>query len=174
MDEQPNRCDIDSSRSKRDQQQTKVALVICRAAKPAARKAVAHNWTEHCHRSQQPDRYCQNHHRTQIASFLHQTSDSKDGPYGWPGWKGKRTLEHRDSSATTVPWEQLKISPRRPLAFWGDGDEIAAIEEVEERFGVKLDTSTAASWLRFGDVFAALQRALPPNEEQTAETWRTS
>ena len=61
--------------------------------------------------------------------------------------------------------------PPATLGLWGDGDEIAAIEEVEERFGVKLDTSTAASWLTVGDAFAALQRALPPNEEQTAETW---
>jgi hypothetical protein len=61
--------------------------------------------------------------------------------------------------------------PPATLGLWGDGDEIAAIEEVEERFGVKLDTSTAASWLTVGDVFAALQRALPPSEDQTAETW---
>lgn len=53
----------------------------------------------------------------------------------------------------------LQNLPPATLGLWGDGDEIAAIEEVEERFGVKLDTSTAASWLTVGDVFAALQRA---------------
>lgn len=36
---------------------------------------------------------------------------------------------------------------------------------------MKLDTSAAASWLTVGDVFDALQLALPPSEEQTAETW---
>jgi len=61
--------------------------------------------------------------------------------------------------------------PPATLGLWGDGDEIAAIEEVEDQFGVKLDTSTAASWSTVGDVFAALQRALPPSEAQTEETW---
>lgn len=61
--------------------------------------------------------------------------------------------------------------PPATLGLWGDGDEIAAIEEVEERFGVKLDTSSAAGWLTVGDVFAALQRAIPPSEHQAADTW---
>lgn len=83
----------------------------------------------------------------------------------------KRTLEHRKSGAYNgamgSPQNQLPAT----LGLSGDGHEIAAIEEVEKRFGVKLDTSTAASWLTVGDVFAALQRALSPCEDQTSETW---
>ena len=49
------------------------------------------------------------------------------------------------------------------LGLWGDGDEIAAIEAVEEHFGVTLDTSDATNWHTVGDVFAALLRYCADN-----------
>ena len=43
----------------------------------------------------------------------------------------------------------------------GDGDEIAAIENVERAFGVMLDTSSAGKWVTVGHVYVALCDALP-------------
>lgn len=54
----------------------------------------------------------------------------------------------------------------------GDGDEIAAISEVERHFGVRLDYSDAPDWVTAGDVFAALRRELPPERAASADTWR--
>lgn len=61
--------------------------------------------------------------------------------------------------------------PPKSLGLGGDGDEIAAIEQVERRFGVRLDTSDAHEWAKVGDVFAALQRALPEGRAEADETW---
>jgi hypothetical protein len=61
--------------------------------------------------------------------------------------------------------------PPRSLGLGGDGDEIAALREVERRFGVQLDYSDTRTWLTAGDVFAALRRALPVQEAGAAETW---
>ena len=41
----------------------------------------------------------------------------------------------------------------------GDGDEVAAIEDVERVFGVKLDTRDAPRWRTAGDVFRSLRNA---------------
>ena len=61
--------------------------------------------------------------------------------------------------------------PPRSLGLGGDGDEIAAIEEVERRFGVRLDYSDSQSWTTAGDVFGALQRALPAEQAAAHDTW---
>lgn len=61
--------------------------------------------------------------------------------------------------------------PPRSLGLGGDGDEIAAIEEVERYFGVRLDYSNAQSWTTVGDVFAALQRTLPEERAAAHDTW---
>lgn len=45
------------------------------------------------------------------------------------------------------------------VGLGGDGDEIHAIEDVEEVFGVRLDTRDASGWVTAGDVFRSLQRA---------------
>jgi hypothetical protein len=50
--------------------------------------------------------------------------------------------------------------PPHSLGLGGDGDEIAAIAEVERRFGVKLDYAESAQWVTAGDVYSALQKAL--------------
>lgn len=57
------------------------------------------------------------------------------------------------------------------VGLGGDGDEIEAIHGVEEAFGVKLDRSEASSWRTAGDLFAALQNALPPAEQQNPALW---
>ena len=45
------------------------------------------------------------------------------------------------------------------VGLGGDGDEIHAIEDVEEAFGVRFDASEASGWVTAGDVFRSLQRA---------------
>jgi hypothetical protein len=61
--------------------------------------------------------------------------------------------------------------PPVSLGLGGDGDEIQAISEVERHFGVKLDYSDAIQWTTAGDVFTALQRALPSDQAEAAEIW---
>ena len=61
--------------------------------------------------------------------------------------------------------------PPRSLGLGGDGDEIAAIKEVERAFGVRLDYSGARNWLTVGHVFAALLQSLPPEQADMSETW---
>lgn len=61
--------------------------------------------------------------------------------------------------------------PLDSLGLGGDGDEIDAIAEVEQSFGVRLEYSTAHSWYTVGDVFAALQRALPADDRHAEDRW---
>jgi len=62
-------------------------------------------------------------------------------------------------------------SPLDTLGLGGDGDEIAAITEVEQEFGVRLDYSSASEWRTAGDVFAALLQALPSGSRDGAHDW---
>jgi hypothetical protein len=57
------------------------------------------------------------------------------------------------------------------VGLGGDGDEISAIEEVENEFGVRLDYSDAALWSTVGDVYAALLAQLPPEEAKRPDVW---
>jgi hypothetical protein len=57
------------------------------------------------------------------------------------------------------------------VGLGGDGDEIAAIGDVERAFGVKLDYSDASRWVTAGDVFDALRNALPREERDRADLW---
>lgn len=61
--------------------------------------------------------------------------------------------------------------PPQSLGLGGDGDEIAAIADVEHRFEVRLDYSDAQRWTTVGDVYAALQRALPAEQAAAVDTW---
>jgi len=61
--------------------------------------------------------------------------------------------------------------PPISLGLGGDGDEVDAIGDVERRFGVTLDYSQADGWRTVGDVFGALQQALPAETAQTSQTW---
>jgi hypothetical protein len=65
----------------------------------------------------------------------------------------------------------LKNLPPHSLGLGGDGDEIDAIAHVERLFAVQLDYSQADRWRTVGDVFSALQRALPPERASSSETW---
>jgi hypothetical protein len=57
------------------------------------------------------------------------------------------------------------------VGLGGDGDEIAAIADVEHAFGVKLDYSDASRWLTAGDVFDTLRNSLPAEERNRAHLW---
>lgn len=63
--------------------------------------------------------------------------------------------------------------PPISLGLGGDGDEIAAIGEVEQRFNVQLDYSDARDWKTVGDIFEALKRVLPIDQRGLDETWNT-
>lgn len=62
-------------------------------------------------------------------------------------------------------------NPPHSLGLGGDGDEIAAVRDVENYFGVLLDYSDAHEWTTVGDVFAALQRELPLDQATAEGTW---
>lgn len=64
-----------------------------------------------------------------------------------------------------------KNLPPHSLGLGGDGDEIDAIVRVERVFGVQLDYSEADRWRTVGDVFSALQRALPAEQANSSEAW---
>ena len=65
------------------------------------------------------------------------------------------------------------IEPPTSLGLRGDGDEIAAIRDVECRFDVELDYADASNWRTVGDVFQALRKTLPKNEAEDGEIWAT-
>lgn len=54
------------------------------------------------------------------------------------------------------------------LGLGGDGDEIHAIDDVEARFGVRLDYRDAYNWNTAGDVFSALLREVPADMDREA------
>ncbi|MCW4463158.1 hypothetical protein OK349_15710 [Sphingomonas sp. BT-65] len=58
------------------------------------------------------------------------------------------------------------------VGLGGDGDEIAAIEDVEAEFGIALDVADANEWSTAGDVFQSLAKALPAGEAAHPGTWR--
>ena len=57
------------------------------------------------------------------------------------------------------------------VGLGGDGDEIAAIREVEEEFGVTLDYSDAHNWATVADVYAALLDQLSVEEAVQPGVW---
>ncbi len=61
----------------------------------------------------------------------------------------------------------------RPVSvgFGSDGDEIAAIDEIEMTFGVTLDYADAPTWQTAGDVFRSLQSRLPADVANAPDTW---
>lgn len=66
----------------------------------------------------------------------------------------------------------MEAETPRCIGLAGDGDEIAAIENVESEFGISLDDQDAPSWFTAGDVFTSLLRALPPDAADDQATWR--
>ncbi|MEO6217135.1 MAG: hypothetical protein ABIO86_13980 [Sphingomonas sp.] len=65
----------------------------------------------------------------------------------------------------------MEARAAQSVGLGGDGDEIAAITEVETEFGVTLDYTDAENWASVGDVYAALRKALPPEEADKPGTW---
>ena len=85
------------------------------------------------------------------------------------GWEADVGIDRR--RAYKLAMAAADNLPPKSLGLGADGDEIAAIEEVERRFGVQLDTVDAAQWKTAGDVFAALLRALPAHRAEADDTW---
>jgi hypothetical protein len=65
----------------------------------------------------------------------------------------------------------MKEESCHSVGLGGDGDEVAAIEEVEKEFGVTLDDRDAPQWHTAGDVFSSLLKALPPEATPDPATW---
>lgn len=65
----------------------------------------------------------------------------------------------------------MNDAPPKSVGLGGDGDEIHALEDVEQAFGVKLDYSDAKNWHTAGDVFLSLCRALPANVRDDNDVW---
>jgi hypothetical protein len=57
------------------------------------------------------------------------------------------------------------------LGLIGDGDEISAIRNVESCFGVTLDYSEASGWRTVGNVYSALEAALPVDLRAAPDNW---
>lgn len=57
------------------------------------------------------------------------------------------------------------------VGLGGDGDEIAATDEIEAEFGVTLDYADAPQWRTAGDVFQSLLAQLPPDAADAPQTW---
>jgi len=62
--------------------------------------------------------------------------------------------------------------PPKSVGLGGDGDEIAAVDDVERAFGVKLDDADASRWFTAGDVFRSLQKALPAETINGPDLWK--
>jgi hypothetical protein len=65
----------------------------------------------------------------------------------------------------------MEAAPPYSVGLAGDGDEIAAIENVEEAFGVTLDDKDAPDWRTAGDLFVSLLKVLPPHATGDATIW---
>ena len=62
------------------------------------------------------------------------------------------------------------VSPKS-IGLGGDGDEIAAIDDVEYAFGVKLDKADAQNWHTAGDIYLSLRKALPAGAGDDGDLW---
>jgi hypothetical protein len=65
----------------------------------------------------------------------------------------------------------MNAQPPPSVGLGGDGDEIAAIQEVEAAFRVKLDYSDAPKWRTAGDVYQSLCKTLPADEPAKPDLW---
>ena len=65
----------------------------------------------------------------------------------------------------------MRTAAPASIGLGGDSDEVAAVQEVERTFGVKLDYANAPKWLTAGDVFSSLLEQLPGEEAAKPETW---
>jgi hypothetical protein len=65
----------------------------------------------------------------------------------------------------------MGTNPPQSVGLGGDGDEIAAIRDVEEAFGVALDYADAPGWSTAGNVYASRCNALPAEDAQNLDVW---
>lgn len=65
----------------------------------------------------------------------------------------------------------MEEQPCYSVGLGGDGDEIAAIQDVERAFGIILDTRDAPRWATAGDVFTSLIKELSPEAASDPATW---
>ena len=63
-------------------------------------------------------------------------------------------------------------NPLKSVGLGGDGDELFAIADVERAFHIKLDYADAPRWLTADDLFASVEKALPPEERGKPELWK--
>jgi hypothetical protein len=63
---------------------------------------------------------------------------------------------------------EMETEAPKSVGLGGDGDEIAAITDVERALGVKLDYADAPHWRTAGDVFASICKALPAEKQTEA------
>lgn len=62
-------------------------------------------------------------------------------------------------------------NPPVSVDLGGDGDELLAIDDVEEAFGVTLDKRDVDTWRTAGDVYRSLANELSEDEGSAPETW---
>jgi hypothetical protein len=65
----------------------------------------------------------------------------------------------------------MNAQSSQSVGLGGDGDEVAAIQDVEAAFGVRLDYGDAPNWRTAGDVYRSLLRALPADEAARPDLW---
>jgi hypothetical protein len=65
----------------------------------------------------------------------------------------------------------MDAAPPFFVGLVGDGDEIAAIEDVEQAFGVTFDRQDGQAWRTAGDVFVSLLELLPPDAAGDVAIW---
>lgn len=67
----------------------------------------------------------------------------------------------------------MRMSDRaiHSVGLGGDGDEVAAIQDVEDAFGISLDYRDAPNWLTAGDVFASVKGQLSPEVAAEPDMW---
>lgn len=58
------------------------------------------------------------------------------------------------------------------LNLVGDGDEVDAVRSVEREFDVTMDILSTPNWQTVGDLYAALERALPEYLVKQPSTWK--
>lgn len=66
----------------------------------------------------------------------------------------------------------MAANPRKSVGLGGDGDEIAAIADVERAFGIELEYADASRWFTDGDVFRSLRKVLPMEDRDSPDLWK--
>ena len=65
----------------------------------------------------------------------------------------------------------MEAAPPFFVGLVGDGDHVAALEDVEQAFGVALEQPGGPAWQTAGDMFVSLLATLPPEAAADPATW---